>query len=213
MRNSLLATCVFGGLLMLSACDKAEKASQTAVASSTTNVSPAIKPQQVAASVAVASSNNAAAKGVVEQLMGVMSSAFLMANQMSEKGTGKPKFTQQHITCFTSTDNQLIEAKIQEYLQTKFNADELRQLNDFYASEVGKKQIVMTKQMIAGMMGDKSADVSASMPSAEEMKAIQDFAQSPVGAKLQRVLQDKQALEPFIAPAILQKQQTCHMPK
>lgn len=210
-RKIIFGALVLSSMLTLSACGKSPKiteptqTNQTATSSTPTS--------QITTSAVATASDNTTSKALVKHLMKAMSSALVVANQITEGSTGKPKFTQKHITCFTTKYNEQLEAKTQEYLQSKLTTDELRQLNDYYASDLGKKQIAMFEQAMADVTGDESVDVSADMPSETDLEAIQEFAQSPLGQKFQKILKDKQAFRPFIEPVVLKKEKACNMPK
>lgn len=146
------------------------------------------------------------AKALSEQVMSTMASAFLAANQMAKSTQGKEKFTQEQISCFTTTANDKLEKNLQQHLAKIFNADEIKQMDDYYASEVGKKQIAMIRDLMNG------ADQTI-QPTEDEQEQMQTFWQSETGQKLANALQDRNALAEPLTEVITEKETVCQMPK
>lgn len=217
MKKSII---VLGSLLMLAGCDKSPKDANTTSANlaqtgSVTTPAAATLASQVAptTNVVPSSTQHPAARALVDQTMSVMTSAFGMANEMSQKSLGKPKFTPEHIECFSTYGNDFATQKFNEYLTTKFSVDEIKTLDTYFASPTGIKQVAMTKQMLAGMMGDKSANLQSAMPSETEQAEMAKFSESPLGQKYEQALKDKEALKPYFAPVVEQKVEHCKLPK
>lgn len=216
-QKTLLASATLAAALLFSGCDRSNDndtakvesaAAQTSSKAATIDTAPSPAP--------VVATNNVTAEAIVQQVMSSMASALEMANRMAtEENKGEAKFSQEQIKCFVTKDNDMAAEQIQAYLEQSFSTAELTEMDDFYKSSAGNKQIEMTQKLIDSLMGGEQFDLvtmEKSM-SQEEIAAVSGFWDSPTGTKLQQALSDKQALTPFIEPFIEAKQQHCDLPK
>lgn len=198
-------------VLAMSACNNSNEAAPKTQASAP--AANAAASTAAVASTPVASNTsteNAAAKGIATQWMGVMVQVFQMADAANEK----KKFTPEMVQCFVTHDNDKLVAKTQEYLNTKLSADEMRQLNEFYASNLGQKQVFMGEMMLASAFGKlpPAEEMKAKSPSEADLKEIEAFGTSPLAQKVNAALQDKNALTPYFKDLIDGKAKTCKLP-
>lgn len=157
------------------------------------------------------STDTVAARAIIDQVIGTMASAMQMANNMSTQQDGKVRFTDEQVDCFMNHENDLAVDNVQSYLEDSFSKDELEELNAFFGSEAGKKQAELTKKMLKAMMDGEKIDFNniANLLTEEEQKQIGDFWQSATGSKLQKALNNKEKLMPFIQPFITAKEKKC----
>ncbi|MDO5769532.1 MAG: DUF2059 domain-containing protein [Psychrobacter sp.] len=222
--KTLLAGATLSTALFISGCDRGNNADNANTAAADSAASPATSevatvdkaPTVAPAPAAVATSTNVTAEAILQQVMGSLASAFEMANQMSaEQNNGQKKFSKEQVECFVTKDNDMAVKDIQAYLEKSFSKEEIAEMDAFYQSSAGKKQIEMTQKLIDSLMGGEQFDI-ASMEkdmSQEEIAAVSRFWESATGKKLQQALNDKEALGPSIAPFIKAKQEHCDMPK
>ena len=214
LQKTLLVTVIAAASLGFSGCDRTDDAKKATV--ETADQTSSVTAPVVTDPAPTPATSNITAEAILKQVMGSMASAFEMANKMAaEENNGEAKFSQQQIKCFVTQDNDMAGDQIQAYLEQSFTAAELTEMDAFYESAAGKKQIEMTQKLIDSLMGGEQfslATMEKSM-SQEEIAAVAAFWESPTGTKLQQALSDKQALTPFIEPFIAAKQQHCDMPK
>lgn len=225
--KTLLVSATLTAALVMSGCDRANNADDTNTAAAdpapaqtttdSTNGANESKPAPTSTQVATATTaTNITADAILQQVMSSLASAFEMANKMAaDDNSGKNKFSKEQIECFVTKDNDMAVQKIQAYLEKSFSKAELAEMDAFYQSDAGKKQVEMTKKLMDSLMGGEHYDVSAMDKdmSQEEIAAISGFWESATGNKLQKALNDKEALKPYIEPFIKAKQEHCDMPK
>lgn len=221
--------------LSLTACDKADKKVETpSTTTSTTQTTAKTETTPIPASALTAtttataitsttattapltvSGNTTAATATIDQVMSMMSSGMVMANKLAAKTDGKPKFSAEQIDCMATKGNENAVNEIQALLQQNFSEDEIKQMNDYYASPTGKRQSELTKNMIAVMSKDSkdTKAISNLQPTPQEQKDMAAFWKSPAGAKLEALLKDKEKLRPVMAKIIDKKQMDCNLPK
>lgn len=216
-QKTLLASATLTAALLFSGCDRSNDTDTAAVepvAAQTSSEAAAVETAPTPAP--VVATNNVTAEAIVQQVMSSMASALEMANKMAaEENKGEAKFSQEQIKCFVTKDNDMAVEQIQAYLEQSFSAAELTEMDDFYKSAGGQKQIEMTQKLIDSLMGGEQFDIATmeKSMSQEEIAAVSGFWESPTGTKLQQALSDRAALTPFMEPFIEAKQQHCDMPK
>lgn len=218
--NTLLAGATLSTALLLSACDRGNNADKANTDAVDTAASPATSEVATAGNATAAAPaptiTNVTADAILQQVMGSMGSAFNMANEMAAKqNNGQDMYSKEQIECFLTKDNDMAVRDIQAYLEKSFSKEELAEMDSFYQSAAGKKQIEMTQKLMDSLMGGEQFDISTMEKdmTQEEIAAVAEFWASPTGKKLEQALNDREALAPSIEPFIKAKQEHCNMPK
>lgn len=184
------ALCVVLGAVALTGCGQSAKPPKQAT--------PINTQQQVGA---------VAAKTLTEYLMTTMSSAIVGMNALLEK----PLFTKKHIDCFTTVANDKLEKGLQQALQNTFSQQDIKAIDSYLASPLGKKNLQIPQAKLDALLNDKEP---VNITTKAEEKQMQAFWQSDVGIKLAGLLgnEDKQ-LEAVLTAVVKEKESVCQMPK
>ena len=92
----------------------------------------------------------------------------------------------EQVSCLESRDKDLGKAEVDRFYKSRFTDAELKELDDFYTSEVGKKLITFGNEQLRVMNGEEIATPMAD-PTPEEMTEIQTFMESPLGVKYMKI--------------------------
>ena len=92
----------------------------------------------------------------------------------------------EQVSCLESRDKDLGKAEVDRFYKSQFTGAELKELDDFYTSEVGKKLITFGNEQLRVMNGEEIATPMAD-PTPEEMTEIQTFMESPLGVKYMKI--------------------------
>ena len=188
--KSSLVACSLALTLLISACNEKPETADTAAAEPKTEVAvvePATTPT-----------------APVEEEVFVMTTLGLdsINNMILNPLIASDQLNAEQKTCLQARDKALGQAQLQAFYKEKFSAAELQELKDFYSSDVGQKMLEYGKQEIVLMTGGEVATPMAE-PTAEEITAIQAFAQSPTGvkyAKMNNELGEGSAIAALDAP-------------
>lgn len=206
--------------LNFTGCDKADKKVETNTETKTeTRTEPTATSTTVATTTpatptptATASTDTATAAATVDQLMSMMGSGMLMANKMTQQAKGQPQFSNEQIDCMANKGNDAATQEMQKFLQQNFSDAQMQEMNHYFASNTGKKQSEMTKNMMAAIVKDQK-DIPKVQMTAEENKEMEAFWKSPTGTKLGTLLKDKEKLRPMMEKIVNKKQVDCNLPK
>lgn len=89
---------------------------------------------------------------------------------------------EEQISCLDKIDFNPALAKVEDILADNFSEEELKQLNDVYASEAGKAFTQYGRERILLAIGGKIENPSPE-PTAEQVKIMKDFAKTELGQK------------------------------
>ena len=92
----------------------------------------------------------------------------------------------EQVSCLESRDKNLGKAEVDRFYKSQFTDAELKALDDFYTSDVGKKLIAFGNEQLRVMNGEEVATPMAE-PTPEEMTEIQTFMESPLGVKYMKI--------------------------
>ncbi|WP_198332453.1 DUF2059 domain-containing protein [Psychrobacter aquimaris] len=92
----------------------------------------------------------------------------------------------EQVSCLESRDKNLGKAEVDRFYKSQFTDAELKELDDFYTSDVGKKLIAFGNEQLRVMNGEEVATPMAE-PTPEEMTEIQTFMESPLGVKYMKI--------------------------
>ncbi|MBF2720009.1 DUF2059 domain-containing protein [Psychrobacter sp. NG254] len=92
----------------------------------------------------------------------------------------------EQVSCLESRDKDLGKAEVDSFYKSQFTDAELKELDGFYTSEVGKKLITFGNEQLRVMNGEEIATPMAD-PTPEEMTEIQTFMESPLGVKYMKI--------------------------
>ncbi|HCT72759.1 MULTISPECIES: DUF2059 domain-containing protein [Psychrobacter] len=92
----------------------------------------------------------------------------------------------EQVSCLESRDKNLGKAEVDRFYKSQFTDAELKELDDFYTSGVGKKLIAFGNEQLRVMNGEEVATPMA-QPTPEEMTEIQTFMESPLGVKYMKI--------------------------
>ncbi|MGP5201865.1 DUF2059 domain-containing protein [Psychrobacter aquimaris] len=92
----------------------------------------------------------------------------------------------EQVSCLESRDKDLGKAEVDRFYKSQFTDAELKELDDFYTSDVGKKLIAFGNEQLRVMNGEEVATPMAE-PTPEEMTEIQTFMESPLGVKYMKI--------------------------
>ena len=92
----------------------------------------------------------------------------------------------EQVSCLESRDKNLGKAEVDHFYKSQFTDAELKALDDFYTSDVGKKLIAFGNEQLRVMNGEEVATPMAE-PTPEEMTEIQTFMESPLGVKYMKI--------------------------
>ncbi|MGP9544520.1 DUF2059 domain-containing protein [Psychrobacter sp. AOP7-B1-25] len=95
-------------------------------------------------------------------------------------------FSEEQVSCLRSRDKNLGKAEVDRFYKSQFTDAELKELNDFYTSDVGKKMLAFGNEQLRVMNGEEMATPMAE-PTPEEMAEIQTFMESPLGVKYMEI--------------------------
>lgn len=189
-----LATSVLLSAFALTACDKKEAAPAKTAASTTTTttvtstttatVVPAVAstPDTTVVASSSTTTTTAATNGVSPTVQLWIDSTKIGTLMMLKQQ--HPKMTAEQKTCLQSRDaDATYLPKAQEEMTRVLSAEDLKNLDTFYTSEVGKKVVAMTHQQFNQMMGEPTGAPIALTP--EEQKQVVTFMQNPSSKKIQ----------------------------
>jgi len=94
--------------------------------------------------------------------------------------------SEEQVSCLESRDKDLGKAEVDRFYKSQFTDAELKELDDFYTSDVGKKLLAFGNEQLRVMNGEEVATPMAD-PTPEEMTEIQTFMESPLGAKYMKI--------------------------
>jgi hypothetical protein len=92
----------------------------------------------------------------------------------------------EQVSCLESRDKNLGKAEVDSFYKSQFTDAELKELDDFYTSDVGKKLIAFGNEQLRVMNGEEVATPMAET-TPEEMTEIQTFMESPLGVKYMKI--------------------------
>ncbi|MGP4119535.1 DUF2059 domain-containing protein [Psychrobacter aquimaris] len=92
----------------------------------------------------------------------------------------------EQVSCLESRDKNLGKAEVDSFYKSQFTDAELKALDDFYTSDVGKKLIAFGNEQLRVMNGEEVATPMAET-TPEEMTEIQTFMESPLGVKYMKI--------------------------
>lgn len=92
----------------------------------------------------------------------------------------------EQVSCLESRDKDLGKAEVDRFYKSQFTDAELKELDGFYTSDVGKKLIAFGNEQLRVMNGEEVATPMAD-PTPEEMTEIQTFMESPLGVKYMKI--------------------------
>ena len=167
VKSSLLSSTL-AALLFMTGCDKTpETADDTTSGASTAEVdatAPATQDDLVMTTITLDTVNSLLFAPVIN-------SGALSAEQVS---------------CLESRDKNLGKAEVDRFYKSQFTDAELKELDDFYTSDVGKKLITFGNEQLRVMNGEEITTPMAD-PTPEEMTEIQTFMESPLGVKYMKI--------------------------
>jgi hypothetical protein len=94
--------------------------------------------------------------------------------------------SEEQVSCLESRDKDLGKTEVDRFYKSQFTDAELKELDDFYTSDVGKKLLAFGNEQLRVMNGEEVATPMAD-PTPEEMTEIQTFMESPLGAKYMKI--------------------------
>ncbi|MEZ7517257.1 DUF2059 domain-containing protein [Psychrobacter sp. Arc9] len=94
--------------------------------------------------------------------------------------------SEEQVSCLESRDKDLGKAEVDRFYKSQFTDAELKELDDFYTSDVGKKLLAFGNEQLRAMNGEEIATPMAD-PTPEEMTKIQTFMESPLGVKYMKI--------------------------
>lgn len=170
------------------------------------------KQEKVATTAQIESQNTASyfvtTQVLAEMLQETMALILHLGNQQAAAQKLKPIATNDQIQCFVTSHQEKILEQLQKYLTAQFTEQELNQLNQYFASSAGKKQMTIATQAIVAAI-QKVEPKAEDMPTPEEQKQIEQFVSSPLGMKLQQVLQNKTEIDKHMQVVLEEKLKTC----
>lgn len=94
--------------------------------------------------------------------------------------------SEKQVSCLESRDKDLGKAEVDSFYRGQFTDAELKELDSFYTSDVGKKLLAFGNEQLRVMNGEEVATPMAD-PTPEEMTEIQTFMESPLGVKYMEI--------------------------
>jgi len=94
--------------------------------------------------------------------------------------------SEEQVSCLESRDKDLGKAEVDRFYTSQFTDAELKELDSFYTSDVGKKLLAFGNEQLRVMNGEEVATPMAD-PTPEEMTEIQTFMESPLGVKYMEI--------------------------
>jgi len=94
--------------------------------------------------------------------------------------------SEEQVSCLESRDKDLGKAEVDSFYRGQFTDAELKELDSFYTSDVGKKLLAFGNEQLRVMNGEEVATPMAD-PTPEEMTEIQTFMESPLGVKYMEI--------------------------
>lgn len=113
------------------------------------------------------------------------------------------QITKEQANCLKARDKNFAVAEAQAFYKTKFSADELKKLNEFYKSPTGKNLIGYGNEQLRAMNGLEIKNPMPA-PSEKELNAMKSFMESDLGKKYQQVNNSEgpgslvEALQPIV---------------
>ncbi|MGB6925722.1 DUF2059 domain-containing protein [Psychrobacter sp.] len=94
--------------------------------------------------------------------------------------------SEEQVSCLESRDKDLGKTEVDNFYKSQFIDAELKELDNFYTSDVGKKMLAFGNEQLRVMNGEEVATPMAD-PTPKEMAEIQTFMESPLGVKYMEI--------------------------
>ncbi|MFP3456528.1 DUF2059 domain-containing protein [Psychrobacter sp. SIMBA_152] len=172
--KATLLSSTLAGLLLITGCDKTpETVDNVDTTTSETNDTAVT---QAAPSNAVSQDDLVMTTITLDTVNSLLFAPIINSGALSEE----------QVSCLESRDKDLGKAEVDRFYKSQFTDAELKELDSFYTSDVGKKLLAFGNEQLRVMNGEEVATPMAD-PTPEEMTEIQTFMESPLGVKYMEI--------------------------
>lgn len=218
LNKTTLITATLMATVMVSGCNKEEAAADAkaapdkAVTTETTQTTTTETTNPVSSDSSTDTTDTADTTAAVAQTTALDSNEDLTVARLTSETIDNQLFipliesgqiTKEQANCLKGRDKNFAVAEAQAFYKSKFSADELKKLNDFYNSPTGKNLIGYGNEQLRAMNGLEIKNPMPA-PSEKELNAMKSFMESDLGKKYQQVNNSEgagslvEALQPIV---------------